>query len=196
MCKKTVHGIGALWGRFDRACALPEGCILCGHLWGCFSDALRVHQRYLGSLGAPRSFKIFALLHACSFLRVCLTKKPISSWHFQNPHSRPENLKKSRPKKLVKSNKSISWNFFWPNSIFCNFKNGQISIFELGKSLKLPKMQFYEKKDLFDFTSFFAWIFLNFLARCVCWSDCSSRIQVQGLHTGTSLGFQNTWCNY
>ena len=29
-------------------------------------------------------------------------------------------------------------------------------IFELGKSLKLPKMQFYEKKlDLFDFTSFF-----------------------------------------
>ena len=32
--------------------------------------------------------------------------------------------------------------------------------------LKLPKMQFHEKKifDLFDFTSFFAWTFLNFLA--------------------------------
>ena len=28
-------------------------------------------------------------------------------------------------------------------SIFCNFKNGQKSIFELGKSLKLPKMQFH-----------------------------------------------------
>ena len=28
---------------------------------------------------------------------------------------------------------------FWPNSIFCNFKNGQKSIFELGKSLKVAK---------------------------------------------------------
>ena len=58
-------------------------------------------------------------------------------------HSRTENLKKSRPKKLVKSNKSISQKkIFCPNSIlfFCYFKNGQKSIFELGKSLKLPKM--------------------------------------------------------
>ena len=37
-------------------------------------------------------------------------------------HSRPENLKKSRS------------------------KNGQKSIFELGKSLKLSQMQFHEKK--------------------------------------------------
>ena len=51
-------------------------------------------------------------------------------------HSGPENLKKSRPKKLVKSNKSI----------FCNFKNGPKSIFELGISLKLSEMQFHEKK--------------------------------------------------
>ena len=51
-------------------------------------------------------------------------------------------LKKSRAKKLVKSNKSISrMIFFLPNSIFCNFKNGQISIFELGKILKLQKFQ-------------------------------------------------------
>ena len=28
---------------------------------------------------------------------------------------------------------------------FCNFKNGQKSIFYWGKSLKLPKMQFHEK---------------------------------------------------
>ena len=58
---------------------------------------------------------------------------------------------------------------FGSNSIFCNFKNGQKSIFELGKSLKLPEMQFHEKKffDLFDFTSFFARTFLNFLALCV-----------------------------
>ena len=55
----------------------------------------------------------------------------------------------------------------WPNSIFCNFKNGQKSIFELGKRLKLPKMQFHVKQIyLFDFTSFFAWTSLNFLARC------------------------------
>ena len=38
-------------------------------------------------------------------------------------------------KKLMKSNNSISRkNFFSPNSIFCNFKNGQKSFFELGKS--------------------------------------------------------------
>ena len=37
-------------------------------------------------------------------------------------------------------------NSFWPNSIFCNFKDGQKSIFELGKSLKLLKTQFHEIK--------------------------------------------------
>ena len=79
-------------------------------------------------------------------------------------HSGPEALKKSRPKKLVKSNKSISRKFFWPKSIFCNFKNGQKSIFELGKSLKLPKMQFHENFFWFIwFHKFFAWTFLNFL---------------------------------
>ena len=62
-------------------------------------------------------------------------------------HSGPENVKKSRPKKLVKSNKSSFTEFFSPNSIFCNFKNGQKSIFELGKRLKLTKMQFHEKKN-------------------------------------------------
>ena len=63
---------------------------------------------------------------------------------FRTLDSGPEYLKKSRPKKLVKSNKLISRkNFFCPNSIFWNFKNGQKSIFELGKSLKLPKMQFH-----------------------------------------------------
>jgi len=50
---------------------------------------------------------------------------------------------KVQAKKLVKSKKSISWNFFWPNSIFCHFKNGKKWIFDLGKSLKLPKMQFH-----------------------------------------------------
>jgi len=49
-------------------------------------------------------------------------------------------LKKSRPKKHVKLNKSIS-----RKNIFCSFKNGQKPIFELGKSLKLSKMQFHKK---------------------------------------------------
>ena len=74
-------------------------------------------------------------------------------------HSEPENLKKSRPKKLVKSNtKPISRNFFWPNFIFCDFKNDQKSIFEVGKSLKQPKMQFQEKK--IGFTYFILRFFL------------------------------------
>ena len=37
-------------------------------------------------------------------------------------------------------------NFFWLNFIFCDLKNDQKSIFELGKSLKLAKIQFHEKK--------------------------------------------------
>ena len=57
-----------------------------------------------------------------------------------------EVLHEVQSKKFVKSNKSISRKHFWPNSILCNFKNGQKSIFELGKSLKLPEMQFHEKK--------------------------------------------------
>ena len=56
-------------------------------------------------------------------------------------HSGPENKKKSRPKKIVKSNKWISQKnyFFYLNPFFCNFKNGQKSNFELRKRLKLPK---------------------------------------------------------
>ena len=64
-------------------------------------------------------------------------------------HSGPENLKDSRPKTVVKSNKSISQKKFDQHPFFCIFRNGQKSIFELGKSLKLPKMQFHEK--LFGF---------------------------------------------
>ena len=67
------------------------------------------------------------------------------------------------PKKLAKSNKSISQKIIFTNSIFCNFKNGQKSIFELGKNLKLPEMQFHEKKfNVFDLTSFLPGLFLIF----------------------------------
>ena len=69
---------------------------------------------------------------------------------------------KSRPKKLVKSNKSISRKNFWPKSIFRHFKNGQKSIFELRKSLKRLNIQFHKKIDLFNFTSFFCLDFFKF----------------------------------
>ena len=55
--------------------------------------------------------------------------------------------------KLLKSNKSISRNF-------CNFKKGQKSIFQLKKSLKLPKMQFHEK--IFRFIWFHEFFCLDF----------------------------------
>ena len=52
-------------------------------------------------------------------------------------HSGQENLKKSRPK-ICEMKYIIAWKkFFLPKSIFSSFKNGQKSIFELGKSLKL-----------------------------------------------------------
>ena len=59
-------------------------------------------------------------------------------------HSGTENLKKSRPKNSWNQINQFHEEFFWPNSIFGDFKNGQKSIFELGKSLKLPKMQFHQ----------------------------------------------------
>ena len=66
---------------------------------------------------------------------------------------RSEDNHNTAGQKILKSpGKKNSWNqinqfdeqFFWPNSIFCNFKNDQKSILELGKSLKLSKMQFHE----------------------------------------------------
>ena len=58
--------------------------------------------------------------------------------------------------------------FFCPNSIFCNFKNGQKSIFKLGKSFKLTKMQFNEKIFLIHLTSrYFCLDFFQFSAAAV-----------------------------
>ena len=48
-------------------------------------------------------------------------------------------------KKVQAQNKSTSRIFFYQIPFFCNFKIGQISFFELGKSLKLSKMQFHKK---------------------------------------------------
>ena len=78
-------------------------------------------------------------------------------------HSRPENQ---------------FHEIFWPNSIFCNFKNGQKSISELGKCLKLPKMQIHKRKILIYLIlmSFYAWTFLIFLVCCEFgWAKCKSK---------------------
>merc|ERR1719479_371252 len=79
-------------------------------------------------------------------------------------HIGPENLKKSRPNKLLKSNKSIS-----PKKII-----DQIPFFAISKMAKnkiltwenCQKCNFMKKRDLFDFTSFFSWTSLSFLACC------------------------------
>ena len=74
----------------------------------------------------------------------------------------------------MKSNKSIPRSFFFDQIIFfCIFKNGRKSIFELEKNLKLPEMQFHEKKfALFDFKSFFAWTFFKFFWPAVFQQQC------------------------
>ena len=76
----------------------------------------------------------------------------------------------SRPKKFVKSNinQFHEKKFLDQISFFAISKMAKKSIFELGKSLKQARNAISRKKflDLFDFTSFFAQTFLNFLARC------------------------------
>ena len=55
-------------------------------------------------------------------------------WCFVSPHSGPEYLKKSRPKKLVKSNKSISWHFILAKFHFLKFQ-------------KWPKINFWTREN-------------------------------------------------
>ena len=84
-------------------------------------------------------------------------------------------------RKFKKVQAKISWNqilikfreiFFWPNSIFCSFRNGQKSIFELGKSWKVPKMLFHKKIYLF----IYIWLFGIFLPGLkIFWPAVSTR---------------------
>ena len=71
-------------------------------------------------------------------------------------HSRPENFKKSRPKQLMKSNKSISRIFFNQIPFLLYQKRPKIN-FCTGKKFKTAKNVISRKKffDLFDFTNFF-----------------------------------------
>ena len=90
-------------------------------------------------------------------------------------HSGPENLKKSRQKN---SWNQINQRFFSWTCIFGSFPSSKIVFCPF---LKLQKMEFDQKIfreiDLFDFTSFLAWTFLNFLAHCVGRSSSSSSVR-------------------
>ena len=74
-------------------------------------------------------------------------------------HSGPEYLKKSKPKKLVKSNKSISQQFFLTKFHFLQFQKWPKNNFWTGKKFKTasPEMQFHRNifLDLFYFMDFF-----------------------------------------
>ena len=66
-----------------------------------------------------------------------------------------------------------SWNqinhfqeiYFDQIPFFCNFKNGQKSIFEPGKKLKLPKMQFHEFFCLDSFLIFWPAVHVHIFNR-------------------------------
>jgi len=64
-------------------------------------------------------------------------------------------------------------NFFDQIPFFCYFQNGQKSILELGKSLKLPKMQFHEKNFflIFLISQVFLLDFLKFSGQVTSASD-------------------------
>ena len=73
-------------------------------------------------------------------------------------HSGPENLKKSRPKKLVKSHKSISRKNFLAKFHFFQFQKWPKINFWTGKKFKTAKNAI-SRKNIFFFHEF-----LNFLA--------------------------------
>ena len=77
--------------------------------------------------------------------------------------------------------------FFWPNSIFYNFKDGQNSIFELGKSFELPEMLFHGFFFAFIwFHEFFCLDFFKFSGPlCNNWSIIPNLI-IFGENTSTS----------
>ena len=80
-----------------------------------------------------------------------------------------KNQKSLGQKKLVKSNKSISRKNFWIKFHFLQFQKWPNINFWTGKKFNTAKNAISRKKivDLFDFTSSFAWTFLNFLAYSV-----------------------------
>ena len=74
-------------------------------------------------------------------------------------------VKKSRPKKLVKSNKSISRNLFWPNSIFLPFQKWPKINFWTGTMFKTAKNAISQKKKKLIYL--ISWVFCLDLAHCV-----------------------------
>ena len=84
-------------------------------------------------------------------------------------HSGPENLKKSRPKKLVKSNKSISEKIFLAKFHFLRFQKWPKIYFSTGKKFKIAKKAIFHEFFFFIYLIlqvFLPGLFLNFLSRC------------------------------
>ena len=93
-------------------------------------------------------------------------------------HSGPENLKKSRPKKLVKSRKSILRNVFMTKIHFLQFQNWPNITFWTGEKVYNCQIYNFTKKNceyfprltlnfswnwfIWFFHEFFAWTFWNF----------------------------------
>ena len=120
-----------------------------------------LNQKYFH---CPSVFFFFLGRRSCIFL-LCLKNEILSTiltrkidlWSFFSRvkilvwHSGPENLKKSRAKKN-------SWNkinqfhekiFFDQIPFFCNFKNDQKSIFELGRKFRIGKKCNFMKNSIF-----------------------------------------------
>ena len=75
-------------------------------------------------------------------------------------YSRPENLKKSRPKKLVKSNNSILRKNILTKIHFLQFQKWpKINFWTAGKKFAKNAISRKNFLAIFDFTSFFAWTF-------------------------------------
>ena len=111
-----------------------------------------------------RSDKRREILNWLSCLSLLQNRDQLLISRKKNQYARK--LKSPDQKNLVKSNKSIS-----RNCIFGSFKLFPSSKIDFRPFLKSQKMDFgpkifFRKIDLFDFTNFLAWTYLNFLAHC------------------------------
>ena len=69
--------------------------------------------------------------------------------------------------------------YFWQFWTFSQFKNLFFAIFEIAKKWTLVK-KFFRDIDLFDFTFFLAWTFLDVMAHCAySFDDCGWIVRIK-----------------
>ena len=144
--RSAMHSVIALGNEagMGSSGSSKAGNAICGLLAkeGCVRALLR---QCLPNVQRNQDIRILALrgLSAICCVADCIREFEKVNFQIFLSQRGSENLKKSRHK--TSEIKQINFT----KSIFCNFKNGQKSlqksIFELGKTLKLPKMQFHEK---------------------------------------------------